>query len=297
MIEYNILDNKNGITEFSIESGLLNISKTFDCGQCFRWNRAFGEIDFSGVVGNRYIVMRDKGTDNINHKSVYLITESPDYLPTFLNYLGLNDDYSIIKDMDLTDYEKEAVKSGEGIRILNQDKWETIVSFIISQRNNIPKIKKTIDKLCEAFGEKKIKQFKLTKDREFYVFPTAKQILDGGIEKLDQCSLGYRSEYVYGVAKLYYENPEYFKNLENPDLSGDDVVEQLILIKGIGPKVANCIALFGYHKLDMFPIDVWIQRIIDREYNGNIDINRFGKLAGVIQQYLFYTEKKYSFGR
>lgn len=285
-MRYSIEDYKNGILKIKTKSSIIDIDKTFNCGQCFRWNKDKNNV-FYGIVGDDLILVKQQ---NISENDIYLnIFISQDKINDFINYLGLNDDYSSIQNIELSTYEKSVVNAGAGIRILHQDIWETLISFIISQRNSIPKIKNTIERLSSELGKNKIKNF-INFNKEYFMFPTPDDIIRQK-DKLYNCGLGYRDEYVYLAAKEYKNNEEYFTRLKMNNISSDTVVQNLMQLKGVGPKVANCVALFGYNRLDMFPIDVWIQRIIDREYGGNIDIKRFGSLAGLIQQYMFYNEK------
>lgn len=273
MLEYNI----------DVNSKDLDIRKTFDCGQCFRW-KILGNNQCIGVVDGKFVwIIR------IDNNTISVKTDGMDKTK-LIEYLGLNDDYNKIDSLDLNDFEMRAKRSGQGIRILHQDPWEASVSFIISQRNNIPKIKSTIEKLCSRLGNRVELDLGNTKTC-YYVFPTAEQIVTGGIGVLNECGLGYRSEYVLQLAKEYVGNKNLFNKYFDKSISSEYVVSDLMKHRGIGPKVANCIALFGLNRLDMFPIDVWIQRVIDEYYDGHIDISRFGEFAGVIQQYIFYYVK------
>ena len=296
MIYYNILDYSNGIVTFSIPNGVFDPEKSFDCGQCFMWYRLHSVSGtFKGVVGSKLLYL--KYVSKSDDFDTFQLTEHPNYLPSFLEYLGLNDDYTPLLNSVLSDYEKHIVLVGKGIRILHQDPWETIISFIISQRNSIPKIKKSIDNLCTNLGSKKSKRFELINSNEdYYIFPTPKVILDDNYTKLNQCSLGYRAEYIYLAAKEYVENPQFFKSLLNKSRSSDEIISDLCTLKGIGPKVSNCIALFGYNRLDVFPIDVWIQRILNKQYPNGIDISKYNSLSGLLQQYMFYAERYSSYG-
>lgn len=285
---FNLISNWKPTT-FTLPEGILDIKKTFDCGQCFRWNN-IGNYTYAGVIGDKYIQIKQCEAEN--GLVEYMTTLDPVYLKDFLNYLGINDDYSYLEHINLTNFEVKAMDKGRGIRILHQDLWETIVSFIISQRNNIPKIKTSIHRLCEAAGTKMVtKNPVIGSEIYYYTFPTPKQIVNLGITGLQKCGLGYRAEYIYTIALEFDINPLRFYDYNNKSKSGQETVDFLMRFRGIGPKVANCIALFGYNKLDMFPIDIWISRAIDQYYNGDIDIERFGKLAGLMQQYIFYYMK------
>ena len=281
-------DLGNNLTEIVIKEGVLDLDKTFNCGQCFRWDK-LGDGTWRGVVDGDLWMIKRVHSSTLGHDT-FLINRRLSELPKVMEYFDLKNDYSRLLERNLSKFEIYAVDFGSGIRILNQDIWETVVSFIISQRNNIPKIKNSIFRLCEKFGTENeyIIRGNIIK---YYSFPTPEQIMLAGIDGLNTCGLGYRSEYVLGIAEEFYKNEREFLALASNVYSGNTVVNYLIQYRGIGPKVANCIALFGYNKLDMFPIDVWIQRIIDRYYNGSLDHTRFGELAGLMQQYLFYYIK------
>ena len=286
-----IFDTDRGIVKFELPEGHLSLYKTFDCGQCFRWNQ-LSDGSFQGVIGEKLVIIKQISKANTNTSNDTFVTNinNENDLEYLLRYLGVFDDYSHLSSIKTTEFERKAIKYGEGIRILHQDPWEAIVSFIISQRNNIPKIKSTIDKMCRALGNRHV-EICLGRKYEYYSFPTPQQIAKSSISELNSFGLGYRSEYIYKIAHDFINNYNSFINLQKSEYSGAATVEYLLQYKGIGPKVANCIALFGYNKLDMFPIDVWIQRVIDNYYGGSIDIARFGSLAGLIQQYLFYYIK------
>lgn len=283
------VDNK-GFTTFSLPDGILDLHKTFECGQCFRWNQ-LNDGSYKGVIEDKLVFIMDETNrqsynDGRRH---YLTTWPEDKLFWLLDYLSVYDDYTPLEKIELTDFERVAIKKGKGIRILNQDIWETLISFIISQRNNIPKIKTSIERLCIAAGTR-LEFSWLTKPNpfEYYTFPTDKQIIALGEQGLKECGLGYRSEYVLEAARIYSNNKDNFYLMKSRNVPGDTVVKNLMELKGVGPKVANCVALFGFKKLDMFPIDVWIQRAIDTYYNGSIDTSKFGNLSGLMQQYMFY---------
>lgn len=286
--------NEQGFSRIELSKRVIDIRKTFTCGQSFRWTPN-NDGSFKGVVGNQLIYLMDAtNRENIRDGRQILISTVPlSRVNELVEYLSLTADYSQLEKANLNDFERKALNTGNGIRILKQDLWEALVSFIISQRNNIPKIMGTVERLSIKAGTEH--NFKLENRgiyTKFYEFPTAEQIIRIGKLGLDECGLGYRSEYVLNIAHCYLSNPEYFLKLKDKNISGDQAVEFLTQFKGIGPKVANCVALFGLNKLDMFPIDVWIQRAINTYYNGSIDIGRFESLAGLMQQYIFYYMKQ-----
>ena len=251
----------------------FNLSQIANSGQCFRMNPLNNLNSYSLIAFGKYIELTQNST--YGTVSVSGATEE-EFKKIWIKYFDLNTDYSkIIGSIDHDDkYLTNATKVGNGIRILNQDLWEVMVSFIISQNNNIPRIKKSIEILCRYCGEKKI----AFNGNCYYCFPTPEQLLD--IEKLKLARLGYRENYIYELAKNVCSGKIDISNLKTK--------EQLKSMYGIGEKVANCIVLFGLHDLSSFPIDVWMKRIIDEQYNGKFPLEKYREYAGVIQQYMFF---------
>lgn len=287
-----------------INKSTLDLDKTFDCGQCFRWNKLL-DGTWLGTVNNKQYMLKQKEihidditniTDNkiksgfTGYIPVIITTATKhEWEETLVHYLDLDTDYSITIPSDDI-FANKAKNAGEGIRILRQDPWETLVSFIISQRNNIPKIKSTIQKLCNAFGEK-ISIEVNGKVYTDYTFPTHQTLSKLDISDLDGLGLGYRDSYIINAAIAVNSGRLDLNKLNDASVPGYIASETLQGLYGVGPKVANCVALFGLHKLDMFPIDVWIQRIIDTYYNGTLNPGVYGELAGLVQQYMFYYIK------
>ena len=258
----------------------FSLSKTVDCGQCFRFFEKDGYI--YGIAQNKCI--KAVQTDD---KTLRLFTATND-LPFWRNYFALDTDYASIRaslPSDETSLLSKEISSG--IRILNQDKWEALCSFIISQNNNIPRIKKLIEALSKEFGEK-IE----TSDGIFYSFPEAEKIASADIEALRALKLGFRAEYVLDAAKKVVNEPDFLERVSLLDTK--EATKLLCEIKGVGPKVASCALLFGFGKKDAFPIDVWVKRILDKYYP-SLSYDKageyFGEYAGIAQQYLFYYER------
>lgn len=272
----------------NIDRYTLDLDKTLNCGQCFRWKK-LPDDTWIGVVGNKQFMVKHKEIDS---KQCIITTATQNEWENILyKYFDLDYDYEANLTIPCTDeFVNKAHEFGRGIRILRQDKWESLVSFIISQRNNIPKIMSTINKLCIAYGNK-IEIEVLGKKYTDYTFPDAKTLSKLDISDLDGIGLGYRDEYILLAAKAIENNIIDLERLADDKISGYQAVEELLELRGVGTKVANCTALFGLHKLDMFPIDVWIQRIIDNYYNGELDYSVYGNLAGLVQQYMFYYIK------
>ena len=166
-----------------------------------------------------------------------------------------------------------SAKIGKGIRILNQDKFEMLISFIISQRKSIPAIKTSVERLCSLYGEDGF-------------FPTPDALSKAGFEDLSSCGLGYRVPYIMEASKRVARGDVDLDVLDK--LSDEELFNELKSFKGVGDKVANCVALFAYHRVGRAPIDTWIKKIIDTEYKGVDPFSSYGKYAGIMQQYMFY---------
>lgn len=270
---------------FRIEYPYLDMKKIADSGQIFRFN--VYDDEFSLVAGDKLLFIKED-------KNGYILSCSEKEFNEFwLDYFDLRLDYGDFeKNIPETDiFLKDAAKYSYGIRILNQDKWEMLISFIISQRKSIPAIKSSIEKLAKVYGKKidmKIPEFikNIDADTEFYTFPAPKELANADIEALNACSLGYRSPYIEASAKAVYRKDIDLNAIDS--LDDEELLKALMSLKGVGIKVANCVALFGYHRIAAFPIDVWIKRMIDEHYDGEFPLELYKGYAGVIQQYIFY---------
>ena len=270
----------------------FNLEHIFDCGQCFRWEKE-PDGSYTGVACGRALKISQE-----NDTVTLFDTAREDFDKIWFNYFDFGTDYSSIKrtlsnDSVLT----QAVRFGDGIRILNQDLWECVVSFIISQSNNIPRIKKIISTLCELYGDK-ISYMGKT----YFSFPDIKKISSLSLEQLSIIKAGFRDKYIVSAAE-YFSN-EFADGYFN-ELSYDEAKTELMRIKGIGAKVADCILLFGLSKRSSFPVDVWIKRVVEYFYFdepqniGKISEfakGKFGELGGYAQQYLFYYARENKIG-
>ena len=203
-----------------------------------------------------------------------------------VSFFDLERDYGKIKaDYDLLGdkHISAATRFGHGIRILKQDFFEMLITFIISQNNNIPRIKGITERLCECFGEKKASPF-----GEYYAFPDAKTLAACSEEDLAPIRCGFRAKYIISGAKAFCEGR--FENISA--LSYEQAKASLMTVKGVGEKVANCVLLFGDNRLSAFPVDVWIKRTVDALYGEGFSPDIFGDSAGIAQQYLFYYARK-----
>ena len=262
------------------ELSCFSVEKIFDCGQCFRFDPD-PEGGVSGIYRGRKYRFTQESEDSVR---IYN-TSKADFNDNLFSFLSLDLDY----DMMNIDIEgrfggdvtiKEAIEAGKGIRILRQDAFETLISFIISQNNNIPRIKKLVEALCRECGEK---------NGDGYSFPTPEAIVDLGVDKLREMKTGFRAPYIYDAATKVAEESIDLEGLKNLDT--DTALCELQKIKGVGLKVASCVALFGLNKLNTFPVDVWIKRVLEKYYPEGLDINTLGNYRGLSQQYLFYYER------
>lgn len=256
----------------------FDLKKIFECGQCFRWNPDENGGYVGVAHGKAARIYRDGG-------SVFITGTAADFESVWYDYFDLGRNYADIrKTLCIDEYMQKASDFGAGIRILNQEKWEGLCSFIISQCNNIPRIKKIIETFCREFGD--AVEFE---GRIYYTFPTAKKTARLTEEDLAPLRCGYRAPYIISAAKAVSEG-----ELDLDALAAADFNMALKLLKsqrGIGDKVANCVILFALHKLDAFPVDVWMKKAIAEHYGGKLDPAVFGRYAGLAQQYMFYYQR------
>lgn len=270
---------------FRIQYPYLDMKKIAESGQIFRFNVYADE--YSLVAGDKLLFIKEDDDGYI------LSCSESEFEEFWTDYFDLRLDYSDFeKNIPADDlFLINAAEYSYGIRILNQDKWEMLISFIISQRKSIPAIKSSIEKLARTYGKKidmQIPDFikNIDKNSEFFAFPTPKALADASIDDLNACSLGYRSPYIEASAKAVYRGDIDLEALSK--LDDNELLAALMSLKGVGIKVANCVALFGYHRIAAFPIDVWIKRMIDEHYEGEFPLKLYDGYAGVIQQYIFY---------
>lgn len=247
-------------------------------GQCFRINPHPEEPDtFTVIAYGRYLKIRQKA----GSREVSFFCSADDFKNLWWDYFDIGTDYAgIIQSIDPEDqYLTAAAQKGSGIRILRQQLWEVMVSFIISQNNNIPRIKHCIELLCELCGTSWQED-----GRTVYAFPDAKRLY---LTDLSPAKLGYREKYIKTLAENVWKGKEDLSELIFSRSPYSYVENRLKSIYGVGPKVANCIMLFGLHRLESFPVDTWMHKIIEEKYNGVFPVERYRDYAGVIQQYIF----------
>lgn len=268
----------------------------FECGQCFRWNKQ-EDGSYTGVFKNNVLNVK-KNKDEIIFEGIC----ENEIQQTVENYFDLNRNYEKIKEQlsKIDQNMKMSIEYGNGIRILNQDLWETIISFIISANNNIPRIKGIIERLSEKYGDE-IKY----KGNKYYTFPTPEQLKNVTVEEYRKLGLGFRDIRLYETTKMILNKQVDIENMKN-NPNTIEVREELLKLSGVGPKVADCILLFSdLKRFEVFPIDVWVRRVMNDLYIKNEDetkVNKkeleklahekFGNLAGIAQQYLFYWKRE-----
>ena len=282
--------------DYKIKLDSFELADVFDCGQCFRWN-VENDGSYTGVF--KKIVLNVKKIDDevIFNGVNYGTTDS---IEEINHYFDLNRNYDELKSKleKIDDYMKNSIEFGKGIRILNQDLWETIISFIISANNNIPRIKGIIDRLSEKYGEKLEYA-----GREYYSFPEPIALKDVSVSEYRLLGLGFRDIRLFETTQKVLNNEFYLNGQGNLDTA--TVYKNLLELSGVGPKVADCILLFSdLKRFDVFPIDVWIRRVMNDLYIHNDDETKvskvqiqkladekFGDLKGLAQQYLFYWRR------
>ncbi len=274
----------------------FELEDTFECGQCFRWNKQT-DGSYTGVIKNGVINIKKVGND------IEIIGKcNKDLNVVIKEYFDLERDYQKIKEQlsTIDEYMQKSIEYGEGIRILNQDLWETIISFIISANNNIPRIKGIIERLSFKYGDKIDFQ-----GNTYYTFPTPEQLKDVTVEEFRKIGLGFRDIRLYETTKMIIEEKVDLDELRK-NKNTEEVRNALLTLSGVGPKVADCILLFSdLKRFEVFPIDVWVRRVMNELYIKKEDETKvskkeiekianekFGNLKGIAQQYLFYWRRE-----
>ncbi len=267
----------------------------FECGQAFRWEKEKDE-SYTLIAKGKVINIAKHNEDIVINN-----TNVDDFNNIWLDYFDLKTDYTNIKEwLNNDDIMSKAIAFGQGIRILNQDEFETMISFIISANNRIPMIKKVIENLSQNFGNR-IGEYN---GRLYYAFPSYEQLANADIEVIKSCKAGFRSERIKEAAMRMIVEKDVVYNLKNK--SYDEALEYLLSYKGIGNKVANCILLFSMKQFSTFPVDVWVRRVMQELYvpktTSDKQIrefaeNKFGNMSGYAQQYLFYYARENGIGK
>ena len=274
----------------------FELKDIFECGQCFRWNKQ-EDGSYTGIFEENVInIKKEEDTitiQGISNGNLQEIVEE---------YFDLKRDYKTIQEKlsKIDENMEKSIQYGKGIRLLNQNLWETIISVIISANNNIPRIKGIIERLSRQYGSKIV-----WKGKDYYTFPKPEQLKNVTIEEFRKLGLGFRDKRLYETTQAIIQNKVNLEELQkNPNT--EEVRETLLTLSGVGPKVADCILLFSTLKrLEVFPIDVWVRRVMNDLYIKNNDEKKvkkeqiekiakekFGDIAGLAQQYLFYWRRE-----
>ena len=273
----------------------FNSKHIFECGQCFRWDEE-SDGSYTGIVRKNVINVKQ-----VENRVIFSSYGADNLEKLVINYFDLTRNYEEIKDKlsKIDEHLARSIKYGSGIRILNQDLWETIISFIISANNNIPRIKGIINRISKNYGEK-IEW----NGKEYYTFPTVEELSKASVEELRAWGLGFRDVRVYETTRKILEKQVDLEELHK-EKDTQKVRDILLTLDGVGPKVADCILLFSTLKrFDVFPIDVWVRRVMNELYIKNEDETKvskkeieklakekYGNLEGIAQQYLFFWKR------
>lgn len=277
-MRYTIDNNTNNIIINDITRDEMNLDKTLNCGQAFRWNKD-SKNNWIGVVDKEIWILRQYEN--------YIVTNiKSSNKEKLIYYFNLDMNYTDeISKLDLDAYAKKAYEYGKGIHILRQDLFETMITFLMSQFNSMHNIRLIVEKLSARYGNKIVEKW-FDDEIVRYTFPTLEQLSKCSYDDFMNCSIGLRTNYLISMINYLKGNYDILNYLKNCNYNS--AISALKKFDGIGDKVANCIALFSLHHVEAFPIDVHIKRIINEEYSGNIDISRYGQYAGIIQQYMYY---------
>ncbi|AUN19200.1 8-oxoguanine DNA glycosylase [Clostridium botulinum] len=297
-MDFNYIENyTDGIVIKDVRN--FELAHIFECGQCFRWYKT-EEDSYIGVAYGKVIEVEKANNDVILHNA----TEE-DFKNIWAEYFDLYRDYSEIKNiLSKDEILAKSVEFGHGIRLLKQDPFEIIVSFIISANNRIPMIKKAIKNICERWGDP-IEY----KGNIYYSFPTVEQLKDATEDELKACSVGFRAKYIKDTVNKIYQNSiedceQYEKEYDMLWIKNqqDDICHKVLQnYSGIGAKVADCVMLFSMEKYSAFPVDVWVKRAMQYFYLApdvslkkirDFGREKFGELSGFAQQYLFYYARE-----
>ncbi len=267
-----VITRDNGVRVKGVKD--LDLAQTLDCGQSFRWVENDGK--FSGVAYGKKLDVYFDGDDLCLDN-----TTAEDFENIWKNYLDLDLDYGKIRTeiSGLHPVLKEACAYAPGIRILRQEPWEALCTFIISQNNNIKRIKGIVERLCGSFGEK---------FDDYYTFPSAERLAELSPDDLAPIRAGFRNKYIIDAAKKVSGGEVELEKCRT--LEYEEARAELMKIKGVGVKVADCTLLFGLHRVEAFPVDVWMKRAMEKLFPDMTEKD-FGDYAGIAQQYIFHYSR------
>jgi len=271
----------------------FNLKHILECGQCFRWKRE-DDGSYVGVAGKRAAKVSFNGD-----KLTIINANSDDFINFWYNYFDLGTDYSDIKKKLAKDeIMKKAIDFGYGIRLLRQDLWEMVISFILSANNRIPMIMKAVSEISRAYGDE-INVGGIS----YYTFPDAERLANTEVCRLEACGGGFRCKYIVNTSRMVMDGLVDLKGLAG--MTTDDARNELMKLPGVGPKVSDCILLYSGIKYDVFPTDVWVKRTMEVLYFKReasfkeiqeFARSYFGKYSGIAQQYLFYYARENKIG-
>ena len=257
----------------------FDLAKIFECGQCFRWVSDEKGI-YRGVARGKAIRIEERGS------SIFFSCTKEEFETIWRDYFDLDRNYAEIRGkLCINDYMRQAVDYGKGIRILRQDCWEALCTFIFSQQNNIPRIKKIVSALCNEFGEQ------IEFDGQWYsTFPAPETLAKYNADDLAPIRSGYRAAYIVDAAKAVS-----FGELDLASLplnTPQEARTALKRLRGVGDKVADCVMLFGLYMVDAFPMDVWMKRTVGEYFGDGFSPHQFSPYAGIAQQYIYYYARR-----
>lgn len=282
----------------------FDIEEVLECGQCFHFTK-LNDKEYEILALGKYLHIKQENSlqevDLSNRITLYN-TSIDDYEMLWKDYFDMDRDYHHIKNhiVSIDDRLADAVAAKKGVRIIKQEFFETLISFIISQNKQIPHIKQIVHTISERYGDEIV----LPDGRKVYSFPTVEKLYQVSEEELRECKVGFRAPYIRNAVEKVYDGEIDGLMLQN--LSVSEARERLMTIKGVGEKVANCVLLFGLGFTDVFPVDVWMKRIMEHMYFGQdtkkeiiekFAMDRYGEYAGFAQQYLFYYGREQGLGK
>lgn len=273
----------------------FQLQHVFESGQTFRWQKQSNNQEYIGIAQERVLQIKYCN----DHSLLLNPCNQSEFKNIWEPYFDFRRDYStiyheLIKDSIL----RTAVEYGWGIRLLNQDPWESLISFILSSNNGIPRIKKIIQLLCSRYGKEIY-----FNDQKYYLFPDPRTIASLSVKDLLECGMGYRGIYIFETSKMIHEG---FPLYDLKTYGYQYAKQMLLTLPGVGPKVANCILLFSLGYKEAFPVDVWIKRTIELLYNTTFNTpekaqdfatDHYGKFAGFAQQYMFFYAREIGIGK
>ncbi len=265
-------DEEKKTVVLTMKKGTLHLDKIMESGQVFSWDK---------IDDMHYLIDCRDGRVEVSQAGdkVYFSCGMEEFEKVWYGYFDLDYEYGcdlegVVEGVG-ADYLRDAIEFGSGIRILRQDFWEMVFTFVITQNNSMVKTKKTLKILKERFGK----------------FPEPEDVLNEGEEILENAMLGYRLPYIISIAKAFAENKKIYSYNYMRKLDYSESMEKLMLIKGIGPKVANCICLYGLGIKNAFPRDTWIKKIEKEYFDGHFEDEKYPENAGIMQQYIFFYER------